>query len=981
MKYMIKFLLSISIVVGLFSEVFAQSKPYEWSEGKDGKYSYRYVTNDPRGSRYYKLSNGLTVVLSPNKKEPRIQSYIVTRAGAKNDPANQTGLAHYLEHLMFKGTDKIGTKNFAGESVLLDQIDKLYERYNKLTDDEQRKDLYKEIDRVSGQAAKFAIPNEYDKLMSSIGATEVNAYTGFDMTAYHEDIPKNMIDKYLAIQTERFRNPIFRLFHTELETVYEEKNMSLDNDQSRAITAVFESLFSNHNYGKQTILGSPDHLKNPSLKAIRDFYDAYYVPNNMAIVLSGDFDPSEMIVKIDQAFGNMKPKAVPIYSFDKEVSINRPIIKEVKGPDAESLYLGIRFPGAVEKNAVLLKLLCKILQNGSAGLFDLNLNKSQRVQEAWAYPYILKDYSLLLIGATPVPGQTLDEVRALLLTELEKLRAGNLSEDLLEAVVNNEIRVRMESMDSRKFLASELVDAFTMEIDWADKVKFENELSKVTVADIIQFVNRYFTGQNYVAVNKLHGLGQKDEKIIKPAINPISINRNDQSAFLTNILAMPEHKIEPQWIDYSKDVAKLKFNDLDVVAVHNKDHALFVQVYKYPFGRWSNKLLPIAVSYLDFIGTSQKSAEEISKSFYRLASKFDIQVGDEETYVNISGLNDHYTKTVDLLHDLLKHCVADSRTFAQFIANLKKSRNDAKTDKNNIMAGLLSYAKYGAKNPFNTILTDEELDTLKAEDLVAVLHELAEMKYDILYYGPQQDKDLLRLLKPLKEPGKLFKVAPSVADFKIRPMTVNELYFAEFEMSQADIKWFRGGSQYNKDNDALISLYNNYFGQGMGAIVFQTIREAKALAYSTSAYFAKPTKQGKPYEMYAYVGTQADKFNDAIEAMNEIMNDLPQSPQGFENARTGLIKSIASKRIHGLEKLNSYLHALKYGLDGEDNRQIIYNKLATLTLDDLTKFHQREISNKPYAYCVVGQEDKLDLQQMSKLGSIKRLSLKEIFGY
>ncbi|MGE8380724.1 MAG: M16 family metallopeptidase, partial [Sphingobacterium sp.] len=357
----------------------AQVGKYQWKETSEGGYTYKYVTNDPVQTRFYKLKNGLTVILSPNNKQPRIQAYIATKAGSKTDPKDHTGLAHYLEHMLFKGTDKFGSLDWSKEKPLLDEVDNLYEKYNHSTDVNERTAIYKEIDRVSGEASKYAIPNEYDKLMSSMGSKNTNAFTSFEQTVYVEDIPSNVIDKYLTVQAERFRNPILRLFHTELESVYEEKNISLDNDNRKSTEAIFAAMFPNNNYGKQTVLGSVEHLKNPSLKAIREYYNTYYVPNNMGVIMSGDFNPTDVIKRIDKAFSGMKSKPVPAYTFEQEQPITTPISRTVKGPASEYVLMGFRFPGAAHPDAQILNLMANVLTNGSAGLIDLDLVKSQKL--------------------------------------------------------------------------------------------------------------------------------------------------------------------------------------------------------------------------------------------------------------------------------------------------------------------------------------------------------------------------------------------------------------------------------------------------------------------------------------------------------------------------------------------------------------------------------------------------------------------------
>ncbi|HEY0244043.1 MAG TPA: pitrilysin family protein, partial [Mucilaginibacter sp.] len=389
-----------------------------WKQATSGGYTYKYVTGDPTHSRFYTLKNGLTVILSPTTKQPRIQAYIAVKAGSKTDPSNHTGLAHYLEHMMFKGTDKYGSLDWAKEKPYLDKIDDLYEQYNSTKDEDKRKEIYKEIDKTSGEAAKFAIANEYDKMMTSMGGQGSNAFTSLEQTVYTEDIPSTAVDKFLTLQAERFRDPVLRIFHTELEAVYEEKNRGLDDDNRKVFEATFAALFPNNNYGKQTTIGTIEHLKNPSLKAIRKYYYTYYVPNNMGVILSGDFNPDVMIQKVAQHFAYMKPSPVPPYTFEPEKPITSPVKREVFGPTPESLTIAYRFPGASTRDARLLDLVSSILSNGKAGLFDLDLTKKQKLLSTSATSNSLKDYSVLQLKGNPIKGQSLDEVRDLMLGEI-----------------------------------------------------------------------------------------------------------------------------------------------------------------------------------------------------------------------------------------------------------------------------------------------------------------------------------------------------------------------------------------------------------------------------------------------------------------------------------------------------------------------------------------------------------------------------------
>lgn len=973
----------LTIVTSIAAASFAGhafGQDYQWKEANSNGYKYKFVTNDPTAARYYTLKNGLTVILSPTNKEPRIQTYIATKAGSKTDPADHTGLAHYLEHMLFKGTNEFGSKDWAKEKPLLDQIDALYEKYNQTKDEAKRKDIYKEIDRVSGEAAQYAIANEYDKMMAGMGGDGTNAFTSFEQTVYTEDIPSNVVDKFLALQSERFREPILRLFHTELEAVYEEKNRSLDDDGDKVYDMMFANLFPNNNYGKQTTIGTIEHLKNPSLHAIREYYNNYYVPNNMGIIMSGDFNPDEMIAKIDKAFSYMKSKQVPEYRVGQEKAITSPVIKEVVGPDSESVMLGFRFPGASTKDARLLNFVGSMLTNGQAGLIDLDLVKKQKLLAAYAFPYALKDYSVLLLQGKPTEGQSLDEVKNLLLQEIDKLRKGDFSDDLIQSIVNNEKKNTIQKDEKYSSRASLLMDEFTSEVDHKANLEYIEEISKLTKKDITDFVSKYLQNNNYVAVYKKKGEDKSIVKVDKPTITPVSVNREDQSPFLKKIDEMPEKAIAPVWLNYDKDIAKNKLGDVDVLSVKNTDNALFRMYYHFDSGKWNNKMLPLAAEYLQYLGTDDKSSETISREFYKLASSFKVSAGNEETYVSLEGLNENFDKTIALFEDLIKNCKADQDALDAYKTRLKKARANAKQNKATIMAGLRSYAQYGAQNPFNNVLSDAELDALKSEDLVNILHDLFNFKHKVLYYGPKTGAETVASLKPIHKLPTALKELPKAKTFTQIPTDKNKVLFAHYDMVQAEIFWARNSEQYNSTITPTVSLFNNYFGGGMGSIVFQTIRESKALAYSTYSYFALPSKKEDKNSIMAYVGTQADKFNEASSAMNELLTTLPKSEQLFETAKSGLKKTIASERISQDGIIFSYLKAQKLG-NNSDIRKSVYEQAPKLSFADINTFHDKEMKNKNYTYCIVASQDKVNETDMQKLGEIKKLNLTEIFGY
>ncbi|MFK7003734.1 peptidase M16 [Flavobacterium covae] len=963
----------------IFSTAALAQSQHQWKDASANGYNYKYVTNDPTKARFYTLKNGLTVILSPTNKDPRIQCYVAVKAGSKTDPATNTGLAHYLEHMLFKGTDKYGSLDWAKEQVELNKIDALYEQYNKTKDEAQRKAIYKKIDSVSGVASKYAIANEYDKMMSAMGAQGTNAFTSFEQTVYTDDVPSSSIDKYLAVQAERFRNPVLRIFHTELEAVYEEKNRTLDNDGRKVFETLFASLFKNHNYGLQTTIGTVEHLKNPSLVEIRNYFNKFYVPNNMGIILSGDFNPDMMIAKIDKAFGYMQNKPVAKYTFQPESPISAPIVKEIVGPDAESLTLGYRLPGNKDKDALLADLVGQILTNGKAGLLDLNLVKKQRLLRASAFTYSLIDYGILYFSASPTNGQSLEEVKTLVLAEIENLKKGNFDDNLIPSIINNIKKSKIYETEKYGERANTLMDAFTSELDWRDQVAYVNDLSKIKKEDIVAFANKYL-GENYVAILKRKGEAPVSNKIEKPSITPVETNADKQSDFVKMVNAMPSTSAQPVFLDFDKDIQKSKIGKAEVLYVANKDNDIFRLKYRYKIGSLNDLKQSIASQYIQFLGTDKMTAEQISKEFYKIACSFSVSTNEEYTTVAIEGLQENFEKAVKLYEDVMVGIKADDNALKALKARIAKSRKDAKANKGAILQGLTSYAMYGAKNKFNNTLSDKDLEAITAQELVDRIKNLNTYEQTVIYYGPQPLPAVVGKLKTMHTVPATFATAPAMKEFKQVAQTANQVLFTDYDMVQAETRWIRNTEMYDANKTPIVNVFNSYFGGGMGSIVFQTIRESKALAYSTYGYYVAPQKKDQQYYMMSYVGSQADKFNEATTAMNELLTKMPELPVNLDLAKTGVKKDIQTERITQDNIIFTYLANKQLG-ETTDARKKIYTAVDAITMQDVKNFHNTHLAGKPYTYAIVASEKKVSLEDMKKLGEVKKISLEELFGY
>lgn len=959
----------------------AQRSGYEQKKSADGRFTYLTVPGDPLGVRIYTLSNGLTVMLSVNKSEPRIQTLIATKAGSKNDPADNTGLAHYLEHMLFKGTDKFGTKDWAKEKAQLDKIDALYEQYNKTTDEAKRKAIYHNIDSVSGVASTFAIANEYDKMLSQIGATGTNAFTSLEQTVYVNDIPQNQVNNWLAIESERFRNPVLRLFHTELEAVYEEKNIALDNDQRKVFEALMAGLFTKHAYGTQTTIGTVEHLKNPSLIKIRDYYNTYYVPNNMAIIMVGDLDPDKTIAAIAERFSYMESKQVPEYKFAPEPVRTEPTIVNIYGPDAENLMIGFRMPGALTKEAKYLLLCDYILANSKAGFIDLNLVKKQAVLSASSSQWINKDYSIHFMTGKPKQDQSLEEVKGLLLEQLELIKKGAFDEQTLKAIINNFKVDQIRNNETNEGRAYTMLDAFVVGADWKDNVALLNDLSKITKQELVDFANKYYTN-DYIIIYKHNGEDKSVVKVPKPEITPVDVNRDDMSPFVKTIMETKVENIKPVFIDFDKDIIKRRVGATNsLYYVQNKDNGLFSMYYVLDMGKFHNLKLPTAVNLLQYLGTDKYSAEQLSKEFFKLACDFKVFASDEQVYVSLTGLDENFSEAVRLFEHVLANARPDDAALQQMVERTLKSRLDAKLNKQAVFGALRQYAIYGKNNPTTYMLSEDQLKSLKSSELVDIIHSLTSYQHKIYYYGPRKTDDMVAFLTKEHKMARIPLSYPASVKFTRNETTSNSVYFTNYKMVQAEIMWInKQPVRYDTLMHPQVAMFNEYFGGGMSSIVFQTIRESKALAYSTYSRYQLPSKKDDPMYIVAYVGTQADKLNDAIPAMNDLLMNMPKAEPSFNAAKEALKSQLETERINKEDIIFRYEAALKQGLH-HDVRKDVYDGLNKIGFSDVEAFHSKYYKGKTFNYCIIGSKEKLKTEDLQKYGSVTELSLEEIFGY
>ena len=944
-------------------------------------YKYETVKGDPTGARIYTLDNGLKVYMIVNKDEPRIDAHVAVKVGSKNDPQETTGLAHYFEHLMFKGTRQLGTQDYAAEEPLLDQIEELFEVYRQTTDPEERKAIYHQIDSISYEASKIFIPNEYDKAMAAIGGRGTNAYTSNDVTCYTENIPSNQLENWAKIQADRFENVVLRGFHTELETIYEEYNMYAVMDQEKVSEAAFAALFPKHPY-HTPVIGWGEHLKNPSITNVKKYHDQWYVPNNMAVCLVGDFDPDQAIKVIDKYFGPMKPNEdLKKMEFEPEDPITAPVVKDVLGLESPSLFLAWRFPGANSPEARYLDLISSILTNGKAGLIDLDVNQQQKTLSMYAISENLADYSAFVILAEPLQGQSLEEVKDIALAELDKVKKGEFDEDLLTAIINNEKLQFMRMLEMSRAMVRAEVNCFIYDIEWKDFIHNIDELSKITKDDLVAFANEHFN-DNYVQINKLEQRDPTDTRIAKPAITPIMMNRDVASAFLQEIQASVVKDIEPVFVDFQKDMSVLEAKSgIPVLYKQNVTNGVFELQYLLETGSYADNVMPFAADYLSFLGTDDMTPEEVQKAFYRMACTMSVACTGERTYVSLNGLADNMEEAMELVEKVIAHAKANPEALQMLKANTLYERRNAKLDQRSNSSRISSYALYGPKNPSTNVIPSAELMKLTDEALLDKIHGIFSNEHKVLYYGPLSEADAVETINRIHNVPEQLKPVVKGNPFAYLPTTSDNVVLAKYDANQLNlVGYYNTELPFSVEMAPIITLYNEYFGGGMNSIVFQEMREARGLAYSARANYAIPADLEHPSVFSFTIGTQNDKLIDALSAFDEIINDMPVSENAFKIAKESLISNIRTARTVRSRVLTAYLNAQRRGLDYDLNK-VIYEQVPALTLEDVVKFQQEYVKGKPHTYGIVGRTSDMDLKGLSHYGTIREVSTDEIFGY
>ena len=347
------------------------------------------------------------------------------------------------------------------------------------------------------------------------------------------------------------------------------------------------------------------------------------------------------------------------------------------------------------------------------------------------------------------------------------------------------------------------------------------------------------------------------------------------------------------------------------------------------------------------MGTDSQSLQEIQREFYDLACSFGIHAGGERIYVTISGLAENMDKAVKLAEEYMQNVEGDDAVLAQLKANAMKARNAAKLNQNANFRALQQYTFYGPEAIWARTLTDEQLMALTSDELLARIRSLSDYEHYVMYYGPETEAKLIAALDAIHRTSQELKPVRKVR-FPLLTVDKSEVNVAQYDAKQIYyLQYSNRGEKFSTDNDPGETLFNSYFGGGMYAVVFQEMREARSLAYTAFATFTEMRDKDDPYIFYAFIATQNDKMRQAVEAFDEIIENMPESEKAFELAKQGILANLSTQRTVRDNVLWSFVSAREMGV-GVDRNKAVYDAVQGMTLADVTAFHAKWVKGRKY---------------------------------
>lgn len=930
----------------------------------------------------YKLKNGLTVWLNEDHSQPKVFGAVVVKAGAKDCP--DTGIAHYFEHMMFKGTDKIGTVDYDAEKTLLDSIALKYDELAATEDEAVRSQIQKEINELSIRSSDYVIPNEFNRLISKYGGSGLNAATSYDATIYFNTFSPQYMSQWAEINSERLLNPVFRLFQSELETVYEEKNMYGDFIGGPVMDRLLARYFAPHPYA-YPIIGSTKNLKNPRLTEMRKFFEEYYVASNMGLILSGDFDTEAVLPVLEKTFSRIRPGeapkhdivALPPFKGKEKMKIKFPV------PLVKAMGMGFRGVPANHEDQVALAVAVNMLNNANGTGFLDKLMVDRKIMASMAMNESMNEAGILAVAVIPkLMFQTYGGAEKLVWKEINRVKEGDFSDEIFNSLKQEQRRQyasNLENIDSR---ARIMMSLYSQGKSWEDYLQEVSGIDALTKEDVVRVARKYFS-ENYLCVTKTTGKYPKDN-LTKPDFSPIVPKNSEASSeYAKQLEQLPVQEVKPRFIDFQKDVETVSLTPLATLyATANPVTDIFTLNLVYQVGTLEQPKLMHLANYLQFLGTDSLSFHEFRTRLQVLGSTISFDATDKQFFMRITGFDKHFKETVQLAGDFIRHVKADDKQIRQVINDAKVTEKAFFESSDNIANALLEKVKYGEQSRFLTKLSLSEVKKLKGKELLDAFVQVRQTECDLLYCGTlpvAQVREEIEASLPLKEITVAVN-APYHRDAKKYDKPT--VYFMDMPTASQSIVYGYAKGEVTDDawSRHAARLFSVYFGGDMSSLMFQEIREFRSLAYRVSGrYILPPHKlEGKAGEFVTMLSTQSDKTLDALGIMNSLIHEMPEKEERISTVKQSIVNQVNNDFPSFREVPEKVAGFRRNGFDCDPSEALL-SGISDMDMKDIIRFYRHNVRLKPVVYVIVGNSRRIDMKQLETYGNVIRLRKKDIY--
>ena len=928
------------------------------------------------------LSNGMTVWLNEDHSQPKVFGAVVVNAGAKDCP--NTGIAHYFEHIMFKGTQEIGTVDYAKEKPWLDSIAACYDLLAATTDDAKRAKIQQDINLLSQKAADYAIPNEFNTLISRYGGSSLNAGTSYDFTFYHNVFTPQYIEQWCRLNSDRFVNPVFRLFQGELETVYEEKNLYSDNIMSTALEKVTAELFGTQPYA-YPVIGSTENLKNPKLSDMKAFYEKYYVGSNMGLVLCGDFDAETITPLLEKTFGRLPKGVKPVRGVSPLPDITAERTVEVKLPiplvSAEALVF--KAPTDYDKDANALKVALQMLSNGKAGMLDSLTNEGKMLMSA-ATTFSLNDAGAAAMIVIPNLLAKTAKAEAASLQQVQRLMAGDFSDESLLVQKQEIYRENARSLETIEERAMTMVEVMSSGHSWREYIENVEAVNSVTKDDVTAVAKRYLSAP-FVRFSKKYGKYPKD-RLTQPGYKPVvPANRGQESEYAKQLAQIPVREVSPRLIDFDKDASISKLGDEAVLyTVKNPVNELFNLSVKWNRGTLADPRLDAVDALLNNIGTDSLTRQQLGNALQTLGADMSFSVDKSSFSLEVTGIDKNFKPTMQLISHFIGNMKADEKSVKKVVDGAKTNEKSLTESNTDVLKAMLEYAAYGNRASTLHRTTAKEVKAMGGDAMIDAFRKVTSSACDIIYSGSLSNDEVRAIV------GNTLPVEQSrqaYVDYSYDPMPYSSPVVYVFNKPDARQTLFFTYEQVSPlttvQERIPATLFDQYLGGGMSSVMFQEVREFRSMAYSTgSRIMSRSLKRhaSSPLAQITIVGTQADKTMGAISLVDSLLRDMPMDEKNFLTARQECVNEIYNE-FPSFREIGAEIAAQRRQGYTEDSKTGWSELLRKATADDMRRFYESHIkANASHrALCIVGNKKKLNLKELSKYGKVVFLKEKDLF--